>query len=75
MLCPPMRESNHVIGIGLGFFYFLNIIGIVTDELKHAFRKFDPVSRMIISRDNGLLNEYFSLSKGQLIDLYYFLSL
>ena len=24
-----MRESNHVIGIGLGFFYFLNIIGIV----------------------------------------------
>ena len=53
----------------------LNIIGIVTDELKHAFRKFDPVSRMIISRDNGLLNEYFSLSKGQLIDLYYFLSL
>ena len=27
---------------------------------------------MIISRDTGLLNEYFSITKGQLIDLYYF---
>ena len=27
---------------------------------------------MIISRDNGLINEYFSIVKGQLIDLYYF---
>jgi hypothetical protein len=27
---------------------------------------------MIISRDNGLLNDYFSIVKGQLIDLYYF---
>ena len=52
----------------------LNIIGIVSEEMKYAFRKFDPVSRMIISRDNGLLNEYFSLSKGHLIDLYYFLT-
>ncbi len=36
------------------------------------FRKFVPVRRMIISRDSGLLNEYFSITKGQLIDLYYF---
>jgi hypothetical protein len=36
------------------------------------FRKFDPVERMIISRDTGLLNDYFSIVKGQLIDLYYF---
>ena len=42
------------------------------DELKYMFRKFDPVSRMIISRDSGLLNEYFSIEKSQLIDLYYF---
>ena len=35
-------------------------------------RKFDPIRRMIISRDSGLLNEYFSITKGQLIDLYYF---
>ena len=35
-------------------------------------RKFDPIRRMIISRDSGLLNEYFSIVKGQLIDLYYF---
>ena len=50
----------------------LNIIGVMTDELKYMFRKFDPVSRMIISRDSGLLNEYFSIEKSQLIDLYYF---
>lgn len=36
------------------------------------FRKFDPIRRMIISRDSGLLNEYFSIIKGQLIDLNYF---
>lgn len=39
------------------------------------FRKFDPVKRMIISRDTGLLNEYFAIEKGQLIDLYYFATL
>lgn len=50
----------------------LNIIGMMSDELIYAFRKFDPVSRMIISRDSGLLNNYFALTKGQLIDLYYF---
>ena len=44
----------------------------MSDEMKYAFRKFDPVSRMIISRDTGFLNEYFTLTKGQLIDLYYF---
>ena len=27
---------------------------------------------MIMSRDSGLLNEYFAITKGQLIDLYYF---
>lgn len=35
-------------------------------------RKFDPIKRMIISRDSGLLNEYFSITKGQLIDLSFF---
>ena len=38
-------------------------------------RKFDPIRRMIISRDSGLLNEYFSITKGQLIDLSYFCTL
>ena len=37
-------------------------------------RKFDPVLRMIIDRDSGLLNDYFSITKGQLIDLYAFAS-
>ena len=36
------------------------------------FRKFDPIKRMIISRDNGLLNQNFSIVKGQLIDLHVF---
>ena len=50
----------------------LNLIGLMMDELVHAFRKFDPVSRMIISRDTGFLNDYFAITKGQLIDLYNF---
>ena len=50
----------------------LNIIGMMLDEFVHAFRKFDPVTRMIISRDNGFINDYFTIIKGQLIDLYYF---
>ena len=44
----------------------------MSEEMKYAFRKYDPVSRMIISRDSGLLNEYFTLVKGSIIDLYYF---
>lgn len=36
------------------------------------FRKFDPIRRMIIDRDTGMINEYFSIVKGQLMDLYYF---
>lgn len=39
------------------------------------FRKFDPIRRMIISRDSGLINEYFTISKGQLIDLEHFCTL
>ena len=50
----------------------LNIIGLVDKSIAYMFRKFDPIKRMIISRDSGLLNEYFSIIKGQLIDLYYF---
>lgn len=53
----------------------LNIIGLMTDEIVHMFRKFDPVERMIISRDTGKLNNYFMITKGQLIDLYYFATL
>jgi DNA-directed RNA polymerase beta' subunit len=53
----------------------LNIIAILLEELKHAFRKFDPISRMIISRDTDLLNEYFTITKGQLIDLHHFATL
>ena len=45
---------------------------MMSDELAYAFRKFDPVTRMIMSRDSGLLNDYFGIEKCQLIDLYYF---
>lgn len=47
----------------------------MTEELKYAFRKFDPVTRMIISRDTGLLNDYFSIEKSQMIDLVNFCTL
>jgi hypothetical protein len=50
----------------------LNIIGMMDKSISYMFRKFDPIRRMIISRDSGLLNDYFSITKGQLIDLYYF---
>lgn len=53
----------------------LNIIGMVDSSITYMFRKFDPIRRMIISRDTGLLNEYFSITKGQLIDLCYFATL
>ena len=53
----------------------LNIIGIMSKELEHAFRKFDPVTRMIISRDSGLLNPYFMIEKSQMIDVYNFCTL
>lgn len=50
----------------------LNIIGLMDKSLVYMFRKYDPVMRMIISRDSDLLNDYFSINKGQLIDLYTF---
>ena len=50
----------------------LNIIGLMDRSLVYMFRKFEPITRMIINRDSGLLNNYFTITKGQLIDLYYF---
>jgi hypothetical protein len=50
----------------------LNIIGLVNKAMVHMFRKFNPVQRMMIDRDSGLLNNYFMITKGQLIDLYHF---
>ena len=53
----------------------INMIAIITPELKKMFRKFNPVERMIISRDSGEINSLFELEKSQLIDLYYFMTL
>ena len=50
----------------------LNQIAIFEPELIRMFRKFDPVERYIMSRDKPEINHYFQLSKGDLIDLYYF---
>ena len=50
----------------------LNIIGIMDDSMAYMFRKFDPIKRMIISRDTGELNRLFTIDKGQRIDLFYF---
>lgn len=50
----------------------LNIIGLLDRSISYMFRKFDPVERMIIDRDSGKLNDYFGITKGQLVDLYYF---
>ena len=53
----------------------MNIILVTLKELKYLFRKFNPIERMIVSKDTGLLNDYFSITKGQLIDLFYFLEI
>lgn len=53
----------------------LNIIGLMDRSLIYMFRKFDPIRRMIVDRDSGLLNSYFTINKGQLIDLYHFCTL
>ena len=50
----------------------LNIIGILDPTIKYMFRKFDPIKRMIIARDTGLLNPYFTIAKSQKVDLYHF---
>lgn len=50
----------------------LNIVGMMDDSLSYMFRKFDPVKRMIISRDTGYVNTLFAPTKGQKIDLHYF---
>ena len=50
----------------------LKIIAMMGDELVYAFRKYDPITRMMISRDNGLLNSYYALDKDPLINLYDF---
>lgn len=53
----------------------LNMFAIAQEEFKHMFRKFNPTERMLIDRATGLLNNYFALTKGQLIDLYHFATL
>ena len=53
----------------------LNIIAIIDPAIKYMFRKFDPITRMIVARDTGLLNSYFSVEKSQKIDLYFFATL
>lgn len=50
----------------------LNMIAIVDEAIRYMFRKFDPLTRMIIARDTGLLNDYFAVTKSQKIDLYHF---
>lgn len=39
------------------------------ESIKKMFKKFNPVRYMMTSRDTGLLNDYFSVTKSQLIDL------
>ena len=48
------------------------MIAIVDEAIQYMFRKFNPITRMIIARDTGLLNDYFSVTKSQKIDLYHF---
>ena len=53
----------------------LNMLAMMNKEFVRMFRKFDPVKRMIISRDTSLINNYFMIEKSQLIDLYHYATL
>ena len=48
------------------------MIAIFEPELIRMFRKFDPLKKYIMSREDGSLNSLFSIGKGQLIELYDF---
>ena len=50
----------------------LNMISLPHPYLVKLFRKYDPVKRMMISKDTGKLNPYFTIEKSQLIDLHHF---
>ncbi len=50
----------------------LNMICIIDSVIKDIFKKFDPIKYMIIGKDSGELNDYFTITKSQKIDLYYF---
>lgn len=41
----------------------------MNEQVAYAFRKFDPIDRMIISRDNGKVNGYFMNTKDQLLTI------
>lgn len=48
------------------------MIALMHEYLVKAFSAYEPISHMIMSRDTGLLNDYFNIEKSQLIDLYQF---
>ena len=50
----------------------LNMIALIQPEFVHMFRKFDPIKKYIMSREDGSLNPLFSIGKGQLVELYDF---
>lgn len=52
----------------------LNIIAIMGPELERMLKNFNPIEKYIISRTNGVLDNKFAIAKGQLIDLYYFMT-
>ena len=48
------------------------MIALIQPEFVHMFRKFDPIKKYIMSREDGSLNPLFSIGKGQLVELYDF---
>ena len=52
----------------------LNNIALVMDEFSDMFRKYDPLERYISSKIDGRIDKKYAISKGALIDLYYFMT-
>ena len=52
----------------------LNNIALIMDEFADMFAKYDPLEHYIISKTDGKVDPKFAISKGALIDLYYFMT-
>ena len=48
----------------------LNMIALLIPEVQYIFRKYDPLTNMMISKSTGELNSYFALDAGTISILY-----
>jgi hypothetical protein len=47
----------------------LNVIAVFEPELIRMLRKFEPMKKYIMNREDGSLNPLFNIAKGNLVNL------